>query len=57
MHETTDRPAVGTDPALTPECRLNECRYCQPGEVRTTFGDLVFTVRCAHRCHLQGGAG
>lgn len=38
---------------LTGECGLGECRYCRPGEIRTSYGDLVATIRCDHSCHRK----
>jgi hypothetical protein len=33
------------------ECKAGVHSWCKPGEVRTVYGDLVFTVHCACSCH------
>lgn len=40
----------------TPECRLDAHGYCRPGPVKTSYGDVVMTIRCACTCHRRGRA-
>ncbi|MFE5940154.1 hypothetical protein ACFQ69_32855 [Streptomyces sp. NPDC056470] len=35
------------------ECKAGEHAYCKPGEVRTSYGDLVLTEHCACYCHRR----
>lgn len=41
----------------TPECRLQECGYCRPGPVTTSYGDVVMDVKCDHDCHPRRADG
>ncbi|MEV8623423.1 hypothetical protein [Streptomyces sp. NPDC051079] len=47
----TARPAPAA--RVRAECQADWHIACKVGEVRTCYGDLVFTVRCACPCHTQ----
>lgn len=52
MADSTDtRPARTGSPGLQPECRIGEHRYCRPGDVVTSYGEVALTLPCACRCH------
>lgn len=42
-----------TTAKLRPECQLDLHSWCKTGEVRTCYGDLVFTIRCDCPCHNE----
>ncbi|MEU8524831.1 hypothetical protein AB0C77_04405 [Streptomyces sp. NPDC048629] len=51
MNESTQTRAQDT----TPECRLDAHRWCRPGPVKTSYGDVVFTIKCGCTCHRRSG--
>lgn len=47
-------PSKRTTPTdTTPPCGVGEHWYCRPGDVRTRYGDVALTVRCACSCHKE----
>lgn len=52
MADSTDtRPRRTGSQGLRPECSIGEHGYCRPGDVVTSYGDVVFTDHCSCACH------
>lgn len=52
MADSTETARRRTGPrVLTGECKLEEHGYCRPGDVATSYGDVVLTIACHCPCH------